>query len=76
MFSVIAASSFRRYGSGGEIPPTNELAISIITPTEGQTVTEGSKTTFKIVGATGLNITEPTEGQTVNLPSKTKLKVE
>lgn len=73
MFSTIAASSFRVNGSGS---PTNELAINIITPTEGQTVTAGSKTIFRIEGATSLNITQPTEGETVTLPSKTKIRIE
>lgn len=76
MFSVIAASSFKKYSSGGVIPPTNELAINILTPTEGQTVTTGSKLTFEIAGATSLNIVEPTEGETVTLPYKLKFKIE
>lgn len=71
MFSTIAASSFKRYGS-----PTGELSINILTPTEGQTVTLPSKTTFSIEGATDIIIVQPTEGETVSLPSKTKIRIE
>lgn len=76
MFHVIAASSYRVNGSGGVIPPTGELDIIILTPTEGQTVTLPSKTIFSIEGATDIIIVQPTEGETVTLPSKTKIRIE
>lgn len=66
MFSVIAASSFRKYGSGGTvIQPTNELSINIITPTEGQEITGDVNITFELLGSTGINILTPLEGEEI-----------
>ena len=70
MFSTIAAASFRVYGV-----PANELAINILTPTEGATVSPPSKTVVKVIGSIGLNIIEPIEGATVTAPSKTKISI-
>jgi len=62
MFSIIAAASFRVYGSG---VPANELAINILTPTEGQEITGDLNTSFEIFGATSINITSPIEGEAI-----------
>jgi len=60
MFSTIAAASFRIYGV-----PANELAINILTPTEGQEITGDVNITFELLGSTGINIITPTEGQEI-----------
>ena len=60
MFSTIAAASFRVYGV-----PANELAINILTPTEGQEITGDVNITFELLGSTGINILTPTEGQEI-----------
>ena len=62
MFSTIAAASFNVYGSGS---PTNELAINILTPTEGQEITGDVNITFELFNNTGVNILTPTEGQEI-----------
>jgi len=43
MFSTIAAASFSVYGV-----PANELAINILTPTEGQVFTAGDDITVTV----------------------------
>ena len=60
MFSTIAAASFNVYGV-----PANELAINILTPTEGQEITGDVNITFELLGSTGINILTPTEGQEI-----------
>jgi len=65
MFAVIAASSFRKYGSDGVIPPVNELEINILTPTEGQEITGDVNITFELLNNTRVNILTPTEGQSI-----------
>jgi len=60
MFSTIAAASFNVYGV-----PANELAINILTPTEGQEITGDVTLSFEILNATTINITSPTEGQEI-----------
>jgi len=62
MFSTIAAASFLVYGSG---VPANDLAINILTPTEGQEITGDVNITFELLGSTGINIITPTEGQEI-----------
>ena len=57
MFSTIAAASFNVYGV-----PANELAINILTPTEGQEITGDVNITFELFNETSINITSPTEG--------------
>ena len=62
MFSTIAAASFRVYGSG---VPANELAINILTPTEGQEITGDVNITFELFNESSINILTPTEGQEI-----------
>lgn len=78
MFSTIAASSFKVYRSGGVTSATDGIAVDILTPIEGETVTltVNSKLTFKIVNCTGLNITELAEGQTLTPETKFKFKIQ
>ena len=44
---------------------TVTLAINILTPTEGQSITGDLNTSFKILGATSINITSPIEGESI-----------
>ena len=41
------------------------LAVNILTPTEGQSITGDLNTSFEILGATSINITSPVEGQNI-----------
>ena len=44
---------------------TVTLAVNILTPTEGQSITGDLNTSFEILGATSINITSPIEGEVI-----------